>query len=279
MTEFDLSIPGYRIERLLAKGGMANVYLAHHLDMDREVAIKAFHLNAANARFTERFLAEARMLGSLHHINIISIYDMGVLDNGGLYITMEYVQGGDLEKLQKEGLAENQALNVLIEMAFALQFLHNNNMIHCDIKPANILFRRDGTLILTDFGIAKRFQHTDQERSPITEGSPDYCSPEQAQGLPLDQRTDIYSLGVVFLKMLTGKNPYRGPTVRDSLMNHLQMDIPVLTGKQARYQPLLNNMLAKSTNERFSSMRECLDMLDELLIADSDVPTLSEQSA
>ncbi|HSC75132.1 MAG TPA: serine/threonine-protein kinase [Pseudomonadales bacterium] len=261
-----LSIQGYKIERLLAKGGMAEVYLAEQLSLGRPVAIKVMDSHAGDPEFAERFLNEARLVATLNHTNLVTIYDFGQLEGGRLFLSMEYLQGGDLEERLTTGINEATALRILQELVAALCFVHSKGIIHRDIKPANILFRHDGTLVLTDFGIAKTINNdVGLTQAGMIVGSAAYGSPEQMQGLTLDTRTDIYSVGVLFLEMLTGKNPFKAETFVNTAMNHMQLDIPKLQGNQARFQPMLNKMLGKTPKERFASMDLLSDELKALV--------------
>jgi len=261
-----IKVPGLTIERLIARGGMAEVFLAEQKSLGRKVAVKVMDLRSGDKEFASRFLQEAKLLASLSHNNIITIYDFGTLDNGRLYLTMEYLPGGDLEgRIKKGAILEADAIRIVKELSRALQFVHKQGVVHRDIKPANILFRQDGSLVLTDFGIAKgKQQDAAVTQTGMTVGSPAYSSPEQAQGLELTFATDLYSVGVVLLEMLLGKNPYRAETSIDTAIKHIQMEVPRLPGKLARYQPLLDRMLAKKPKERFKSMLNMLESLDQL---------------
>lgn len=264
MTE-TISIPGHRIDRLLARGGMAEVYLAEQLSLGRKVAIKVLDPNSGDKEFVERFMHEARLVASLNHANLITIYDFGQLPSGRLFLSMEYLDGGDLEQRLQAGISEAQAVKNLRELANALRFVHSKGIIHRDIKPANILFRQDGSLVLTDFGIAKKVNNdVSLTQAGMMVGSAAYGSPEQIQGLELDQHTDVYSVGVVFLEMLTGNNPFRDEIFINTAMNHMQMAVPRLTGSKARFQPLVDKMLAKKPKLRYDSMEALLAALDTI---------------
>lgn len=247
-------VPGFNIHRLLARGGTAEVFLAEQESLNREVALKLLSAEQSDDSFTERFLNEGHLIARLRHPNIITIYDVGVLDGGQHFISMEYVEGGDLERqLDGHAMPELQAVVILRELATCLQFVHEQGIIHRDIKPANVLFRKNGSLVLTDFGIAKLMEDDVKlTQTGATIGSPAYSSPEQAQGLELDARTDIYSLGVMFLEMLLGYNPYKSETFATTSINHIQMPVPQLEGKLKQYQPLINGMLAKEPAQRFA---------------------------
>ena len=164
---------------------------------------------------------------------------------------MEYVEGGDLRGRLKAPLPPSQALNIVSGVSQALACAHEQGIVHRDVKPANILFRGDGTTLLGDFGIAKQTT-ADAELTSTGAilGSPFYMSPEQAEGQRVDGRTDIYSLGIILYEMLTGKRPYQGDSAVKVILQHLQEPVPVLPGDLSRFQPLLNRMMAKDRNLR-----------------------------
>ncbi|MCD4670839.1 MAG: protein kinase [Actinomycetia bacterium] len=212
----------YRIEKKIASGGMADIYLGEDLKLDRKVAIKILSPNYAGDRnFVARFKREAQILTKLDHANIVDIYDWGKFD-GSYYIVMEYVRGTSLKELieRKGSLDPNIAANYAIQISNALSIAHKNNLIHRDIKPQNILITPDGIIKVTDFGIAKSL-NTDITRTLNIVGTAHYISPEQVGGDALDNRTDIYSLGVVIYEMLTGDLPFRGDTSIDISFKHV----------------------------------------------------------
>lgn len=253
-------VPGYTVHQLLGKGGMAAVYLATQESLNRKVAIKVL-LHADDDAFNERFVSEARIIATINHPRVITVHDVAQLPDGRHYIAMEYLSGGDLTRFKGQVLPAEYALDLIRQIAEGLSVVHRKGIIHRDIKPGNILFRDDGSLVLTDFGIAKDMSNdTDLTQTGMTLGSPSYCSPEQTHCEPLDQRTDIYSLGVILLEMLLGHNPYKGANYTQTVRNHAQMPVPPLGPTLAQYQPLLEKMLAKAPQDRFSSA-------DELLIA------------
>jgi serine/threonine-protein kinase PpkA len=198
-----VDIPGYKVERLIAEGGMATVYLATQESLDRRIALKLLK-KFDKPEQSKRFINEGRIIASLNHQNIITIHDIGITGDQH-YISMEYLEGGDLEARIQGGVTPAIAIDLLKTIGDCLSFVHRKGIVHRDIKPANILFRKDGTPILTDFGIAKQLeQDTRLTMDGTAMGSPDYLSPEQAECKPLDGRTDIYSLGIVLYEMLTG---------------------------------------------------------------------------
>ena len=264
MTEALLEIPGYRVHGRLGKGGMAEVYLATQLSLHRKVAVKVL-FSAEDQAFSRRFIKEGHLLASLRHPSIITIHDIDQLADGRHYLAMEFVPGGDLSQSKGQQLEPAQALRIVRQIASALAVVHDSGLVHRDIKPANILFREDGTAVLTDFGVAKEVSlDQDLTQVGIAVGSPAYSSPEQAQCQPLDARSDIYSLGVILLEMLTGSNPFRGASYTQTVMNHLQMELPQLPPGLEDYQWLLARMLAKDPDERFDDCRVLLASLDGL---------------
>lgn len=265
-----LEIPGYRLHKRLGKGGMAEVYLATQLSLDREVAVKVL-LRTEDAAFTERFIQEGHIVASLRHPAIITIHDIGQIADGRHYLAMEYIGGGDLAQHRGIVFSPSRALDIIRQLAGGLAVVHDGGLVHRDVKPANILFRDDGSVVLTDFGVAKAVE-LDNELTHfgIAVGSPAYSSPEQAQCQPLDARSDIYSLGVILAEMLTGTNPFRASSYPQTVLNHLQMPLPRLPPALAPYQPLLDRMLAKQPDERFGNCRELLAAIDTLTEPDMD---------
>ncbi|KRW68296.1 protein kinase [Pseudomonas sp. TTU2014-105ASC] len=270
MTHRMLEIPGYRLHKRLGKGGMAEVYLATQLSLDREVAVKVL-LRTEDAAFTERFIQEGHIVASLRHPAIITIHDIGQIADGRHYLAMEYIGGGDLAQHRGIVFSPSRALDIIRQLAGGLAVVHDGGLVHRDVKPANILFRDDGSAVLTDFGVAKAVE-LDNELTHfgIAVGSPAYSSPEQAQCQPLDARSDIYSLGVILAEMLTGTNPFRASSYPQTVLNHVQMPAPQLPPALAPYQLLLDRMLAKQPAERFSNCRELLAAIDTLTEPDMD---------
>lgn len=266
LADMPVKIPGYTIHRLLGEGGMAKVYLATQNSLNRDVAIKVL-LNPSDAQFAKRFMVEARTIAALNHPRVITIYDVAQLDDGCFYFAMEYLSGGDLSCLKGQVIAPDRALEFIRQVAEGLALVHRNNIIHRDIKPANILFRSDNTLVLTDFGIAKNtVQDSDLTQEGSSVGSPSYSSPEQTMDKPLDQRTDIYSMGVILMEMLLGYNPFLGKNITETAINHLQLSIPSLSPEILQHQKLLNRMLAKAPGDRFETVDELLKAIDEALL-------------
>jgi serine/threonine protein kinase len=260
-----MNIPGYTIKGQIGKGGMATAYLAIQESLGREVVLKVLDSQQVDTQESiERFLAEGRIVASLNHPNIITIHDIGIADDE-FYISMEYVKGGDLRQRIQAGMTPEQVLDYLAQITGGLRAAHNRGIVHRDIKPANILFREDGTPLITDFGIAKQI---DMDRNltatGIFLGSPNYISPEQADGAAVDGRSDIYSLGCILYEMLTGNKPFDFNSVIDVIIKHKQAPIPVLPEEQQEFQPLLNRMMAKKPEDRFQNADELLDAVETL---------------
>lgn len=260
-----MQIPGYRIIRKINQGGMSTVYLAIQLSVGREVALKVMSpaLNA-DPVFSERFQREANIVGQLSHPHIVSIYDIGRFKNLN-YIAMDYLAGGSVHDKMSSGLSANEALRITEEIANSLDHAHDKGYIHRDIKPENILFREDDASVLSDFGVAKTVSSaSNMTNAGTVVGTPHYMSPEQARGKPIDGRSDLYSLGVVFFEMLTGSVPYRADEAVAIAIKHLTAPIPKLPPQFSLFQPLLNKLLAKEPNDRFQRGREVVEAIQNL---------------
>ncbi len=258
----DLEIPGYTLEKRLGAGGMAQVYLALQHSLNRKVALKLMTLGDPELR--ERFIHEGRMVARLNHHHIITIYDVGEFPGGG-YMAMEYADGGGLDQRIKHGLTTAQSLTFLRQIASALDHAHQQGLVHRDIKPANILFMANGDAKVADFGIAKdslQDQHLTQTGSVL--GTPTYMSPEQALGEQATCRSDLYSLGVMFYEMLTGSRPYQARDSHALLAMHIHQPIPRLPSALARYQDLVERLMAKRPEQRFATAAELLVTLSQI---------------
>ncbi|OWQ36391.1 serine/threonine-protein kinase, partial [Pseudomonas sp. DrBHI1] len=247
----DMQIPGFDIERELGQGAMASVYLATQRSLQRKVALKIMAASlAADPTFCERFLREGRTLARLAHPNIATIHDIGNV--GELYyMAMEYLPSGTLKERIADGLTPGQGLAYVRQIAQALGYAHAEGLVHRDVKPANILFRADGTAVLSDFGIAKSLDDRTQfTQAGFAVGTPSYMSPEQARGMEIDGRADLYALGVVLYEILVGKLPYSGTDALSTALAHLTEPLPELPIEHGRYQDILRGLLAKDPNER-----------------------------
>lgn len=214
MIEESLLNNRYLIEDTLGKGGMALVYKARDTTLERTVAIKVLRQEySENEAFREHFRQEARAAANLTHPNIVTVHDFG-FDNDRIFIIMEYVPGTDLkELLEKDGrLSIDKSLRFMIQACAGVGFAHRTGIVHCDIKPQNLLITPDQQVKVVDFGIARALASINpQERTEIVWGSPHYFSPEQAAGMAPSPASDVYSLGVILYEMLTGQTPFRAP--------------------------------------------------------------------
>ncbi len=220
----------YELEELIGGGGMADVYKAKDRLLNRPVAVKILHeAFKQDKEFIDKFQREAQAAARLSHPNIVNIYDVGVAD-GDHYIVMEYVPGSTLkDRIRQEGhLSVSESLRVAREIAEALAHAHANNLVHCDIKPHNILMMADGHAKVADFGIARAVTESTMTYSGNVIGSVHYFSPEQAKGTMITPKSDVYSLGVVLYEMLTGKLPFIGENPVSIAVKHLQEEpVPV----------------------------------------------------
>ena len=262
MTE-TITVPGYSIARKLGQGGMASVYLATQHSFERDVALKIMSpLLNSDPSFAARFKREARIVAQLSHASIVPVFDVGEHQSCH-YLSMEYLSGGDLKQRLLQGEHDlSLALNVCIALSAALDVAHRKGFVHRDIKPENVLFREDGTPVLTDFGIARAL---DSGRSMtlagMLVGTPDYMSPEQVKGLELDGRSDLYSLGIVFFEILTGGVPFKADSNLSVALKQLGEPLPALPADYAAYQEFLDCLTAKDREQRFASGAEVVRAL------------------
>lgn len=257
-----LVFPGYTLLSRLGQGGLSSVYLAEQQVFSREVAFKVMSAAIAQQEgFGERFLREARIVASLNHRNIVQVYDTGVVD-GNYYLAMEYLPRGDLSEHTGRPLPPRDALRVVCSVLEALGFAASRGVVHRDVKPANVMFRDDGTVVLVDFGIAFRDEPDERlTRIGTVVGTPCYMSPEQFDGRDVDERSDVYSVGVVLYELLTGALPFEGDNAVALAMGHLKEPVPRLPPPVAGFQPLIDRALAKTPQERYRTAAEFLDAL------------------
>ncbi len=263
----------YEILRTIGQGGMAEVYLAHDILLDRDVAIKMLRDQfAADKALLEQFRREAKSAARLEHPYIINIYDV-VSEGDKEYIVMEHVEGITLkEYLQNNKLSLNAVLEIGVRLADALQHAHSRNIVHCDIKPQNILVDKYLNPKITDFGIAKMVSNQTMVYTPTVMGSVHYLSPEQATGGRVTASSDVYSLGVVLFEMLTGKVPFDGNTPVAIAMMHADKEVPPLSDYLDEVpeglQEILDTALAKNPAKRYlnagSLRRALLDLKMQL---------------
>jgi serine/threonine protein kinase len=260
---------GYDMRRCLATRDSVSVHVAFSAERGREVVLKVLHRGrgslARDANF-ERLVTEFKLLYDIDDHSVAAIYDFRVTSQY-CYIAMEYFPLGHLGTQLDSKLMPAEALHYAREIARGLSIIHTAGVIHRDLKPGNIMLRDDDTVALIDFGISHsaHVAKPDPEATqPEIAGTPYYISPEQASGATTDERTDLYSLGVILFQMLTGEKPYVGATTEQILNQHRTAALPVLGGELAAYQPLLNKLLAKEPNQRFGSAREALEALEQI---------------
>jgi serine/threonine protein kinase len=266
-----LSLPGYKVHGEIGVGGQAKIYLATQESFGRKVAIKVLLPQfAENKEFVERFLREAKTVASMGHPHIIPVYDFGNVDNS-YYMIMEYLPGGDLKARINAGLKEEEALQILAQLGDALHLVHEKGFVHRDIKPDNVMFREDGSAVLTDFGIARLQSGADQV-TVVGQvlGTPRYMSPEQIQARQLDGRADIYSLGIMLYEMLARRVPYEHADYTTLAVMHCKDPIPNLPGRFRRYQRLFERMVEKEAEKRFASAQELAQVIREILTGKKD---------
>jgi len=260
-----MAIPGYKILKKIGDGGMSSVYLAIQLSVGREVALKVLSPELRNEKnFIEKFFREANIVGTLSHPNIVSIYDVGTHD-GHYYIAMDYLPGDACsDRIKAAAIDLRLALRIMRDIASALEYAHERGFVHCDVKPDNILFRHDGSAVLTDFGIAIATSIASRGAMVGVAGTPHYMSPEQTQGSGIDGRADLYSLGVVFYEMLVHEVPFKGKDAVAVAMKHMTAPIPQLPEHLREFQPVINRLLAKKPAARFQSGRELIAAIDAI---------------
>jgi hypothetical protein len=262
-----LTIRGHRCIRQVGSGGMCKIYLAESERAGTMVVLKVFsQVPDVSERLVsfDRFIQEYEIVAGLNHPNIVRIYDLGIADDHA-YIAMEHFPAGDLRARMKTPLSARTAVHYLAQIASALDAIHAVGVLHRDLKPANVMLRADGTLCLIDFGLAKA-NEMDVELTGSREifGTPYYMSPEQGHAELIDMRSDLYSLGVVFYEMLTGRKPYTGSTAMEVIYKHKRTELPPVEPQYAPYEPILTRLLAKEPADRFQSARELLDAVSGL---------------
>ena len=264
-----------RIDKYLARGGMAEVYLGTHLTLERPVAIKVLHSFIEEVPdLITRFHREAKVVAGLRHPSIVQIYDFDAIDNHP-YIVMEYLSGPSLGSYlrnlhsRNERLPQHQVARLLKGLTAALDYAHAQGVIHRDIKPGNILLHskteeaaidkplpRDVEGILTDFGLVRIANAASQTASGTVSGTPSYMSPEQARGDRTDHHTDIYSMGIVLYEMLAGRVPFEADTSLSIIYMQINEPPPPIPGISPAVQAVMDRALKKNPLDRYDSSRE-----------------------
>ena len=262
----------YRIVDLLGEGGMAKVYKAYDDRLERYVAIKVILSTFfGSEELFARFEREAKALAQLSHPNIVNIHDYG--EQGGMpYLVMEYVSGGTLQQKMGKAMHYREAAQLLEPIARALAYAHKHKFIHRDIKPANILMTEFGQPMLSDFGIAKKLvgeSNPTMSNSGLGLGTPEYMAPEQGLGKKIDHRADIYSLGIVFYELVTGRKPFYGKSAMEIVLKHVREPIPNPTQYIQFLPDSVGKVIAKATakhlEDRFQMMESFANALEKLI--------------
>lgn len=265
------TIDKYLIQSMLGEGGMAVVYKAHHTIMERTVVIKVMHgWLLSNAKSIERFMRECKVTAKLNHPNIVTVYDVGLINDKAPYLVMEYIKGESLaDRIQRQGaLSFKSVANIVIQICRGLQEAHNYGIIHRDLKPDNILLQdksdRPDWVKIVDFGISHFAKGGGQRLTKTGRmvGTPEYIAPEQLKDKPVDNRTDLYAIGIIMYEMLTGKVPFEGESAEAILMKHLlEEPTPMVQHKPefkdgTPFDDIIMRLLKKDPDERFQTATE-----------------------
>ena len=258
----------YEIIQSIGEGGMANVYLAHDVILDRNVAIKVLRGDlAGDEKFVRRFQREALAASSLSHPNIVEMYDVGE-DNGTYYIVMEYIEGKTLKQLIKKrgALTISECMDIMLQLTDGVDHAHASYIIHRDLKPQNIMIQDNGEIKITDFGIAMALNNTQLTQTNSVMGSVHYLPPEQASGKGATVKSDIYSMGIMFYELLTGNLPFKGDNAVEIAFKQIKDDIPSVRESNPSIPQSIENVILKATaknpKNRYNSAKE---MHDDLL--------------
>lgn len=259
----------YQLLEQLGTGGMSNVYRARDLMLERNVAIKILHENySKDQAFQDRFRQEARAAANLSHPNIVTVHDFG-FDFGQLYIVMEYVPGKDLKSIlrQRGRYTVEEAIPLIVQACAGIGYAHRAGLVHCDVKPHNMIVMPDSRLKVTDFGIARALSTIlPDERADVVWGSPQYFSPEQAVGEPPSPASDVYSLGIVLYEILTGALPFNAPTSEELARMHLE-DQPIPVSEYIPdVPPALEQIVMKVLSKEPAARFRTADQLGRVLL-------------
>jgi len=254
-------IPRYRILKTIGESEKAVVYLATSLNLKRDVALKVSTMVGDGTSEPQVLARERAALAAIRHPAIVEIHDYG-WRAGHEYLAMDYFSRGDLKARLRQGVAEQDALRYVGEIAAALRVVHDAGIVHRDLKPANVMLREDDAVVLIDFGLARQLDGgLKSTRTGVLRGSPYYMSPEQALGEELDARSDLYSLGVIYYELLTGKRPYVGQSALEVLEQHVNAPVPRLPESLAHHETLITRMLAKERSKRTANAHEVMQAI------------------
>ena len=251
-------IPGYRCVRRLAGGSVSQLFLAESEKAGSLIVIKvtpSVRDDSGVDQSFERFLQEYEIAHRLHHSSIVRCHELGVADDHA-YLAMEYFPEGDLRRRLRSGISPADALDIAAQIAGALAALHEAGALHRDLKPGNVLMRSSQRIVLSDFGLAKHAALDMEITDPgIIFGTPHYMSPEQGHGEPVDERSDLYSLGIILFEMLSGEKPFTDSNPMAIIYKHRHQPVPRLAAELSQWQPLVDGLLAKQPAQRFASAR------------------------
>ena len=261
----------YEVIKSIGEGGMANVYLAKDTILDRDVAVKVLRGDLSNDdKFIRRFEREALSVSKLSHPNIVEVYDVGE-ENEQHYIVMEYIDGKTLKQLlyKRKTLTTEEVIDIMTQLTDAIAHAHESYIIHRDIKPQNIMILDDGSIKVTDFGIAIAMNATQLTQTNSVMGSVHYIPPEQANGKSATVKSDIYSIGIMMYELLTGSVPFKGDNAVEIAIKHMKEKIPSIRKQNpAIYQSVENIVLkatAKNPRNRYENARDMCNDLKECL--------------
>ena len=257
-----VQIPGIKVLRLIGEGGMSRVYLASREGDDTPLVVKILRSEVTGDKNAlERFIEEYNLVERIRSRHVARVFGHGVSSEHA-YLVMEFFDGGDLNKrLGGRAIPPEEALKIFRELMFALGDIHEQGILHRDLKPQNLMFRADGSLAILDFGIAKHIDAIDRTGHGEILGTPRYMSPEQVRGSALDLRTDIYSAGVLLYQMLTGQHLFDGETAVEVALHHLNTQPPDLPEQLAAYQRLMDKLIEKDRDARFRNADEVIGFL------------------
>ena len=256
---------GYKIVRKIGQGAMSKVYLAEREGDSQSLVLKILDIkNAPGHASIGRFVLEAELISELDTPFVVKIFEHGLTEDYA-FIAMEFFSRGDLKQRMEMNLPPELVTTYMIHIAYALNEIHKIGVVHRDLKPANIMFRGDDSLALADFGISKKLNST----SNLTTlgqiiGTPHYMSPEQGEGLTIDSRTDLYSAGIMLFELLTREKPFTAPSPAALIYKHVHDDVPRLPQELDRFQGIIDKLLAKNPDDRYSSAKDLITALEPL---------------
>lgn len=253
---------GYRFQRLIGQGAFSRVYLAEPAGSTELTVLKILDLDQHDhPEVLVAFIREAALLATTRSPHVVRYLAHGCTRSHA-WLAMEFLAGGDLKQRIAAGLDLAQTLDLMRQLAAGLAAIHAQGVVHCDLKPGNLMFRGPDELVLVDFGLSRQVRYAHEERDWVrAQGTANYCSPEQLRGETLDAKTDLYSAGVVFFEMLTGHKPYAGQTSQQTTEMHLHAPVPGLPRRLRRFQPVIDSLLSKSPAARYGSAEALMEAL------------------